>query len=106
MNHFGRDKHNTQRDDRFDGRTRYLQKTDCRRNKRDAVCNSECRNRRYDSFAATHNEKQHQHKQQVVDAAENMLNTQHGIGPGNLTGTCGRPDFKRRRADFKSLDLA
>ena len=87
----GGDEHDAERDHRLDRRPGHVHPAERRRDERDAVRDGECGDRGDDALAAAHDQQQRQHEQQVIDAAEDVLDAEHEIRPGDLAGAGRAP---------------
>ena len=66
------------------GAAGHMHPAERRRGERDAVRHGERGDRRDDAAAAAHDQQQREHEQQVIDAAEDVLDPEHEIRPGDL----------------------
>ena len=100
-----RDEGDRQRDDGLDRRAGHLHPAERGGDQRDAVGDREGRDRRQDAFAAAHDQQQGQHEQQVVDAAEDVLDAEHQVAPGHFAAAHRRRYGETRPVDRQALDL-
>ena len=59
-----------------------------------------------DALAAAHDQQQRQHEQQVIDAAQDVLDAEHQVGPGDLASARSALDDELRPLRQQALDLA
>ena len=91
VNDLRRDEDDAQRDDRLDRLLRHMDEAERRRRERDAVRDRE-RGDGLDQFpAAARDDQQRQHEQQMIDAAEDVLDAEHQVGADDRQRSAARP---------------
>jgi hypothetical protein len=82
-NDFRRHEHDAERDRRFDGRSRHVNESESRAGEGETMCEGKGRDRRNEPARSFHQHQQREHEQQMVDAAENVLDAEHQVRAGD-----------------------